>query len=85
MEFNWDTAKATSNKRKHGITFEEAASVFGDAKMKLRFDEEHSNGEERFLAIGRSNRGRLLLVSHVYRGSQVRIISASKNAATPGE
>lgn len=79
MRFEWDEQKAKSNLRKHGVTFDEAATVFYDFAMKLRLDFAHSDNESRYLAPGISYRGRLLLVSHCYRGADVvRLISARK-------
>jgi uncharacterized protein len=76
MEFEWTPAKATSNIRKHGVSFEEAAYVFGDPLALTFADPDHSIGEERLLTYGRSAMGRLLVVSHVERDGRVRIISA---------
>ena len=79
MRFEWDEQKAKSNLRKHGVTFDEATTVFYDFAMKLRLDFAHSDDEPRYLALGISYRGRLLLVSHCYRGADVvRLISARK-------
>nr|WP_315395735.1 BrnT family toxin [uncultured Duganella sp.] len=79
MRFEWDVQKAKSNLRKHGVTFDEAATVFYDYAMKLRLDLAHSDDEPRYLALGISDHNRLLLVSHCYRGSDVvRLISARK-------
>lgn len=74
-EFEWDPAKAAINRRKHGVSFEEASEVFSDAP-RVMSDLEHSDVEDRYLAIGFSDRGRMLVVSHVYRDGRVRIISA---------
>jgi len=76
MEFEWDPAKATANSRKHGVTFEEAGSVFGDPMAVTFADPDHSTDEERRLTFGYSQSSRLLLVSHCDRGRRVRIISA---------
>lgn len=85
MEFDWDDRKAAANIRKHRITFEEAKTVFSDPKMKLRFDEEYSVDEDRYVALGISEKGRLLLVSFVTGEPAIgvpfertRIISARK-------
>ena len=80
IRFDWDPAKAASNFRKHGVSFEEAQSVFYDDFAVQFFDEPHSSGEERFLLLGLSNGARLLLVCHCERdgGGVVRIISARK-------
>lgn len=83
-KFGWDSAKATANLRKHGVSFEEAQSVFYDEFAVQFFDEEHSTSEERFLLLGMSTGGRLLLVCHCEReaGDIVRIISARKATKT---
>ena len=76
MEFEWSPAKAGANVRKHGVSFEEAATVFGDALALTFADPAHSVGEERLLTFGLSKNRRLLVVSHVERDTRVRIISA---------
>ena len=63
MEFEWDPHKADLNFRKHGVTFEEAATVFGDPLAVIFFDEDHSTEESRELIIGSSEKGRLLVIS----------------------
>lgn len=83
MDFEWDDTKAASNRRKHGVSFDEAKTVFGDPKALEIFDSAHSDEEERYWAIGISNRGRLLTVSFTRRDDAIRIISARK--ATSGE
>ena len=85
MRFTWDEAKADGNLRKHGVSFEEAATVFADENGRLRHDPDHSQAEDRFLLLGLSATLRLLIVCHVYRENDevVRIISARK--ATPNE
>lgn len=84
IKFEWDSAKATSNIKKHGVSFEEALSVFYDEFAVQFFDEEHSTSEERFILLGMSTGGRLLLVCHCERepGNIVRIISARKATKT---
>ena len=80
IKFNWDSKKALSNKRKHGISFEEAVSVFYDEDA-LEFDDpDHSGGEDRFIIMGLSFQVRVLVVCHCIRraGSIIRIISARK-------
>ena len=80
IKFEWDTAKAASNKKKHGVSFEEAQSVFYD-EFAVRFlDEDNSVSEERFLMLGFSDEARLLIVCHCERdqGNIIRIISARK-------
>jgi uncharacterized DUF497 family protein len=81
--FEWDKTKAASNVGKHGVTFNEASTVFDDKLAVLRYDPDHSEDEERYLLIGRSAIGRLLLVSHTDREDGTRIISARE--ATPRE
>ncbi len=76
MEFEWDTKKAAINLRKHGVSFEEASSVFGDPLAITFQDPAHSAGEHRFLAFGVSARGVLLVVSFVERRRRTRVISA---------
>jgi uncharacterized DUF497 family protein len=74
--FEWDPEKARANRRTHGVSFEEAASMFGDWFHITRFDPLHSTDEERFVTIGMSTRNRLLVVIHTDREDRVRIISA---------
>jgi len=83
IEFEWDTSKAASNKRKHGVTFEEAKSVFYDDFAIQFFDDENSEDEDRFLLLGRSNQSRILLICHCEKesGNIIRIISARKATA----
>jgi uncharacterized protein len=76
MEFQWNPAKADSNIQKHGVTFEEAVTVFGDPLAITIEDPIHSVGEIRLITIGVSKSQRLLVVSHTDRGGQVRLISA---------
>lgn len=78
MEFEWHAEKAASNKRKHGITFDEAMTVFADPLAAIFDDEEHSEDELREIIVGQSSKGRLLLVSFTERGDKVRIISARR-------
>ena len=84
MRFEWDETKNQSNQRKHGISFEEAASVFFDEEALIRDDPEHSKEEERFVMLGFSSRANLLVVCHCYRASEtvIRIISARKATRT---
>ncbi len=74
--FEWDARKAKDNAAKHGVTFEEAASVFFDPRALTEHDPDHSNAEERFVTTGRSGRGRILTVVHVDRADRIRVISA---------
>jgi uncharacterized protein len=76
MEFQWDTAKAKENLRKHGVSFEEAVSAFDDPLALTIDDESHSFDERRFITIGESKVGRLILVCHTIGEENVRIISA---------
>lgn len=80
IKFDWDPAKAASNLRKHGVSFEEAKSVFYDEFAIQFYDQSHSSDEERFLMLGMSSGARLLLVCHCERdsGGVIRIISARK-------
>ena len=72
----WNPVKARTNWRKHGVTFEEAATVFTDLLSATIFDPLHSETEDRFIIIGQSMQRRLLVVVHTDRGDTIRIISA---------
>jgi uncharacterized DUF497 family protein len=76
MPFSWDPKKSVANGKKHGVSFHEAATVFGDPLAITFADPDHSIDEERFLTFGLSRFNRLLVVSHLVRGDSVRIISA---------
>src|SRR5262245_6437369 len=76
MEFEWDPEKAAGNLAKHGIAFQEAASVFGDPLAVTYYDPDHSEDEDRFITFGHSSQGRVLVVSHTDRDDRTRIISA---------
>jgi len=76
--FTWDARKAAANLRKHGIDFHEAATVLGDPLSTTFQDIDHSGLERRFLTIGTSRHGRLLVVAHTEEGEVVRIISARR-------
>jgi len=78
MRFEWEPSKASTNLRKHQVSFEEAKSVFFDDFAVQFFDEEHSLDEERFIMLGMSSGARLLVVCHCERGDGdvIRIISA---------
>ena len=76
MEFEWDPAKAAENEQKHGISFGEAATAFGDPLSLTISDPDHSDDEERFVLLGESFSGRLLVVVHTERQERIRIISA---------
>jgi len=78
MKFEWDPQKADSNLKKHGVSFQEAASVLGDALSITYPDPDHSVREHRFITVGMSRSGRVLMVAHTDRGDNVRIISARK-------
>jgi uncharacterized DUF497 family protein len=87
MQFSWDKAKATTNKKKHKVSFEEAVTTFYDENALVIPDPDHSIVEERFIILGVSRELRLLLVSHCYRDKDevVRIISARKAISTESE
>jgi uncharacterized DUF497 family protein len=74
--FEWDPAKAAANLRQHGVSFEEAATVFLDPLAKIHDDPDHSASERRDIIVGHSVQGRLLVVSFTDRGSKIRLISA---------
>ena len=76
--FEWDEKKANQNIKKHGISFEEAATVFGDPFSITIYDPLHSKDEDRFVILGMSNRNRVLVVVHTDRDDKIRIISARK-------
>ncbi len=81
--FEWDEAKARVNQQKHGVSFDEAATVFADPLAAIFADPDHSHDEVREILVGHSDRNRLLIVSFTERGAAVRIISA--RVATPRE
>ena len=78
--FSWDERKARANKRRHGVSFEEASTVFTDENARLIHDSEHSDEEDRFILLGFSAKARVVTVVHAYRldDSEIRIISARK-------
>ena len=76
LSFEWDENKAATNAKKHGVSFEEAISVFGDPLARTIHDPLHSNGEDRYVILGESQRQRFLVVSFTDRGDNIRIISA---------
>ena len=79
MNYEWDEVKAQLNIAKHGVSFDEAATVFCDEYGLVVFDEDHSDDEERFYLLGMSRKDRILLVVHCYRSNDIiRIISARK-------
>jgi uncharacterized DUF497 family protein len=81
MRFSWDPNKERRNKRKHGLGFQEATTVFGDSLAVTVSDPDHSTGEERLLTVGQSSTGRLLVVCHIEQGDTIRIISARRATA----
>ena len=78
MEFEWDNNKAITNLQKHGISFSEAATAFGDPLSTTFPDPDHSINERRFITIGLSTGGKIIILSHTDRGDRIRIISARK-------
>ena len=76
LNFQWDRAKAAANLRKHGISFEDAASAFGDPLSISIPDPDHSESEERLVLLGMTQRHRLVVVVHIEQGDTIRIISA---------
>ena len=74
--FEWDSRKAEQNLKKHNVSFEEAATIFGDPLSLIIDDPVHSDHEERFVIIGESIQRRLLVVVHAEKGDNIRIISA---------
>ena len=78
MNFEWDPDKAEYNLRKHGVSFQEAATVLGNDASITIYDPDHSDDEDRFITIGWSYQRRLLMVSHTDRGENIRIISSRK-------
>ncbi|OGA45827.1 MAG: hypothetical protein A3G24_20120 [Betaproteobacteria bacterium RIFCSPLOWO2_12_FULL_62_13] len=78
MRITWDPKKAAQNLRDHGVSFEEASTVFGDSLAITIPDPDHSVGEERMITMGQSNVGQLLAVSHTEEGDTIHIISARR-------
>ena len=80
IRFAWDKVKATENIHKHGVSFEEASTVFADENARLKHDPDHSRGEDRFILLGFSAKLRMLVVCHVYQEAKevIRLISARK-------
>ena len=76
MEFEWDTEKDQRNQAKHGVSFDEASSAFGDPFALTIDDPDHSSEKHRFLTTGYSNRQRLIIVAHVDRDERIRLIIA---------
>jgi uncharacterized DUF497 family protein len=77
-EFAWDDEKAESNLKKHGVSFDEGATIFNDPGIATISDPDHSENEDRYISIGRSVIRRLLTVIHTYRKERIRLISARK-------
>jgi uncharacterized DUF497 family protein len=78
LTFEWDPTKAELNVQKHGVSFEEAMSAFADLLSVTILDPDHSHGEQRYLLLGLSYHGRLLVVTHTERGEAIRIINARR-------
>ena len=80
LRFEWDEQKNRRNRAKHKVWFEEAQTVFNDARARVFYDEDHSDEEERFVILGLSSAARLLVVVHCHRdaSSVIRVISARK-------
>jgi uncharacterized DUF497 family protein len=78
MEFEWDPEKADRNTEKHGVSFQDAATVFADPLAMTYYDPDHSHDEDRYLTFGHSMSGQLLVISHTNRGERIRIISARR-------
>ena len=76
LQFEWDSKKARVNRRKHGITFEEASTIFDDPLSITIHDPARSVGEDRFVTIGTSAKGRTIVAVHTERGDTIRIITA---------
>jgi uncharacterized protein len=85
MKFKWDPGKAERNLSKHGVSFEEAKTVFDDPLYVDFYDPDHSEEEERYLIIGNSERRRLLIVSYTEREDSMRLISAREVTRTERE
>jgi uncharacterized protein len=83
MEFEWDSAKAAANLSKHGVSFEEAKTVFDDPLYVDFYDPDHSDEEHRYIIVGQSQQGRLLMVSYTERDDTIRVISSKE--VTPAE
>ena len=85
LQFEWDARKAKANETKHGVSFEEAVTVFSDPLARIFDDPEHSESERREIIIGNSDRRNLVLVSFVEADETVRLISARKATGTERE
>ena len=82
MDFEWDAGKAVSNLAKHGVSFQEAATIFADPLYIDLYDPDHSSDEQRYLIVGVSQQSRLLIVSYTERNNVVRLISAREVTST---
>jgi uncharacterized DUF497 family protein len=78
VNFEWDPGKDSQNRRKHRVSFQVAATIFGDPLATTYHDPDHSAAEQRFITVGMSSAGRVLIVAHTDRNENVRIISARK-------
>jgi uncharacterized protein len=78
LTFEWNPEKAESNAQKHGVSFEEAMTAFADLLSITIPDPDHSRGEQRYVLLGMSYQGRLIVVSHTERGETIRIITARR-------
>ena len=83
MTFDWDEAKAAANLARHGVSFDEAKTVFDDPLYVDFYDSDHSAEEHRYIIVGESNQGRLLILSYAERRAAIRLISARE--LTPAE
>ena len=81
MEFEWDPEKAAANAKKHGVEFGEAMTIFGDPLEVTISDPDHSEDEQRFVSVGTSTAGRLLVVTYTERAGRTRIINAREASA----
>ena len=85
LEFTWDEAKARANLKKHGVSFQEAASAFTDEHARIIDDPDHSDDEDRFVLLGISARPRVVTIVYAYRDPEARIRIISARKATPQE
>ena len=85
LNFVWDPNKAQSNQRKHGVSFDDAQTVFYDEHARLIYDPDHSKREDRFLLLGLSARMHLLVVSHTYRADETIWTISARRATKPEE
>jgi len=78
VEFEWNDQKANSNLKKHGVSFDEGATIFNDPEIATIFDPDHSKDEERYISLGTSIQGNLLVVVHAEREERIRVISCRR-------